>query len=298
MLGVYRDMLPFKKRLPTFVVKVFRDRDEFLEYYPRGTGAAAYYDQTNKELVGFDSGILAGIRDTPARVRLGPTFGGSLSDERQARLDEIFEQITDAYTYDLLDVFSHEGWHQYFHYYTVSWVSMPSWLDEGMGDYFFTAQRDEADEFVVGELNHGRLRRVQRAFDDGSTVTFGRMLEFEQRDYYENPGVYYAQGWSMVHFLMQHEDEDYRELIPRLLKHFKDSKNFVKSTEKILGHLDLDELDEEWIIWVVTQRADDPMRDLAEEFGDVLLPEHILAPGSWIDAYRWRLEQQPMTGAR
>ena len=292
MLEVYREMLPFRKRLPTFVVKIFRDREGFLEYYPSGTGAAAYYDQTRKELVGFDSGILAGVRDIPARVRLGPALEGLFDAEQQQRLDALFEEITDAYTYDLADVFSHEGWHQYFHYYTVSWVSMPSWLDEGMGDYFFTARRDESGTFVVGELNHTRLRRLQRAFDEGSTVPFGRMLEFEQRDYYANPGVFYAQGWSMVHFLMQHEDEDYRELIPDLLRDFKDSKNFVQSTERVLGHLDLDELDEQWILWVITREPDDPLRTLADEFGDLLPAEGLQAPGSWVDAYAWRLARR------
>lgn len=290
MLEVYRDMLPFRKRMPTFVLKVFRDREGFLEYYPRGQGAAAYYDKRNKELVGYHTGKLLGELTAERPLAVGQRVLAGLDETRRSQLEALLDRAHDAYLYDLADVLSHEGWHQYFHYYTVSWVTMPSWLDEGLGDYFFMARRaDQGQGVVLGELNHYRLRVLRQAFLDGTTVTFGRMLDFEQQDYYSNPSVFYAQGWSMVHFLMQHEEQRYRELIPKLIKHFKGSKNFRKSTERIFKGLNLDELDSAWIGWALRLDPDDPLHDLAEEFGAVLPPEELVAPARWRDAYtrRW-----------
>jgi len=291
MLDVYSEMLPFHKRMPTFVLKVFKNREHFVEYYPRGKTAAAYYDQTNKELVGYDTGTILGEQRAPTPVRLADDYDGQLDATQRERLDELFADIGTAYTYDLADVLSHEGWHQYFHYYMVSWVPMPSWLDEGLGDYFFSAERSERnDDYTLGQINHNRLRVIRRAFEEGSTVTFGKMLGFEQRDYYSNASVFYAQGWSMVHFLMQHEDKQRRALIPKLIKHFKNSKNFRESTERTFKRIDLEELDGEWIAWVLGQVPLDPLLTLAEEFGDRIEPSHLVAPARWVEAYERHLE--------
>ncbi|MCB9897305.1 MAG: DUF1570 domain-containing protein [Planctomycetes bacterium] len=290
MLDVYREMLPFRKKLPHFVLKVFRGHDEFAEYYPRGAaGTAAYYDQSNKELVGYDSGVLLGVRDIPARVRLASGLDVDLVPTERARLDELFEQITDAYTFDLAAVLSHEGWHQYFHFYTVSWVRMPSWLDEGVGDYFFTAKRGEDGRYHLGAMNDYRMRRLHMAFDEGTTVPFWRMLEFEQSDYYSNPSVFYAQGWSMVQFLMQNEDPHLRQLIPKLIEDFKDNKNFKKATDKAFKGIDLHDLDERWILWVATTEVSDPLADLAREFGDRIPPEALETEDAWRSLYAWHL---------
>jgi hypothetical protein len=194
---------------------------------------------------------------------------------------------------DTAGILSHEGWHQYFHNYTVSWVEMPSWLDEGVGDYFFMARRDEQAggdrSYRLGDLNHYRLRVVQRAMIDGTTVSFRTLQSFAQRDYYSNASVYYAQGWSMVQFLMHHQDPDFRELIPKLIKDFKDTKNFQKSTDKVFKKVDLDALDRDWIAWVLGQATQDPLRTLALEFGDRLAAGQLQMPESWRAVYTWHV---------
>ena len=142
------------------------------------------------------------------RMQLSPDCKVELKDEERVRLKELFEEITDEYTFDTARVLSHEGWHQYFHNYTVSIVSMPSWLDEGVGDYFFTATRDgqNADGghgYRLGDINMYRLRVLRRGLAEGSAVDFPTLLDFEQEQYYSNPSVFYAQGWSIVHMLRQ-----------------------------------------------------------------------------------------------
>jgi hypothetical protein len=299
MLDLYREILPFRKRMPTFVLKIFEDQADFRAYSRAGSGALAYYDQGNRELVCYDTGIILGERDIPPEIRLGSDFDGELSEVEWERLHELFAEATDSYVFDLASVLSHEGWHQYFHYYTVSWVDMPSWIGEGLGDYFFTARRREDGlGYELGGLNHARLRVIRRAFEVGTSVSFGRLLEFAQADYYSNASVYYAQGWSMVHFLMENADRKHRELIPKLIKDFKRSKNFRKSTERVFKGHDLDELDTAWITWVLKTIPEDPLRTLAVEFSDKIGPEHLEAPQHWKDIYeRHLLEELERTAA-
>ncbi|MBM3985805.1 MAG: DUF1570 domain-containing protein [Planctomycetes bacterium] len=302
MLEVYADFLPTRRKLETFVLKVFSDKAGFCEYsgFKPDTGTVAYYNQADKELVGYDCGYVFGQRTTPPLLHLTDAATARLTANEVARLDELFDLATSAYTFDLARVLSHEGWHQYFHFYTVSWVDMPSWLDEGLGDWFFMAARDgqagTEHGYRLGDMNWHRLRSVRRALEDGLTVTFERLMDFKQADYYANPGVFYAQGWSMVHFLLKSDDARRRELIPRLLKDFKDTKNFVKSTDKVFKGLDLAELDKEWIGWLLLQPVDDPLLDAARQFGAKVPVPDLKGEARLIKAYAWYLDHPEFPG--
>jgi hypothetical protein len=295
MWEVYADFLPTRRKSDTFVLKLFKDRAAFMAYSPDAKGALAYYNQSNMELVGYDTGVILGKRDIPAMLSLADDVAARFTAAEQARLAQLFETITDAYTPDTARILGHEGWHQYFHMYTVSIVPMPSWLDEGIGDYFFMATRDESSgkghAYRLGDINENRVRALQRAMLDGTTVDFKTLLGFAQDDYYKNPSVYYAQGWSMVQFLMHNEKPEYHELIPKLIKDFKDSKNFVKSTDKIFKGLDLTKLDHDWIAWVTSLKVDEPLRDLALEFGSRLKPEELKTSEEKLPLiYKWHID--------
>ncbi len=295
MLPVYRSFLPSSRRLPTFVVKVFASQTTYATYAPNEATAVGYYDVEAKELVTYDTGIFLGERHGPRRLRLASDFPGALTELERARLDELVAATNDTYTPDLGAILSHEGWHQYFQHYTVSSVPMPSWLDEGLGDYFATA-RPPADgrPYELGALNADRLRVAREALLDGSTVSFERMLDFEQEDYYSDDNAYYAQGWSMVYFFLHGEDERHRELIPRLLRDFRDSKNFRESTGRIFDDYDLEELEVEWALWVLKTPADDPLRRIADELGYAVGPSDLTGPDAWLEAYarHWRRAEE------
>ena len=86
-------------------------------------------------------------------------------------------------------------------------------------------------------------------------------------------------------------------VIPRLIKDFKRSKNFRESTDKVFKGLDFDELDTQWITFVLRTEPDDPLRTLAREFGPKLPAESLVAPRNWADAYTLRVEQEHPTDA-
>ena len=61
---------------------------------------------------------------------------GPLTGEKKTDDDPLAAARATAarYKMDILGAASHEGWHQYFHWYVGSRVSLPSWINEGMGD--------------------------------------------------------------------------------------------------------------------------------------------------------------------
>jgi Protein of unknown function (DUF1570) len=304
MLTLYEQFMPTRRKLETFILKVFPNKAAFCEYsgFPADTGTVAYYSQHTKELVGYDCGFVFGKRTIPDALRLKPATGDDLSDRDRQRINELFAAVTDAYTFDLVRVLAHEGWHQYFHFYTVSWVPMPQWLDEGVGDYFFMAPQGMEDGAVPtydpGTIFTHRLRRIRRGLEDGHYTPFEPFMDFDQEAYYEpsRVGVNYAQGWSMVHFLLENPDPKRRELIPKLIKDFKDTKNFQKSTDKVFKGEDYEQLDRDWIGWLLSQPLEDPLLTVAREFGDRLEPDAIEGEPKLIDVYKWYLEHPEYPG--
>ena len=292
MWAVYAQFMPTRRKPETFVLKIFADRKGFVAY-GENDKAIAYYNQSSKELVGYDTGMILGHRDVPAIVTVDADVLAKLSEPERQRVAELIEAISDAYVPDTARALSHEGWHQYFHMYTVSWVDMPSWLDEGVGDYFYMASRDETagDEhgYRLGDLNPNRIRALRRALIDGTTVDVRTLMSFTQEDYYKNPAVSYAQGWSLVQFLMHNSDPKFHDLVPRLIKDFKETKNFDKSTDKVFKGIDFKKLDRDWIGWVITQPYVDPARQLALEFGDRIRPVDLTGEERVIAAYTWHV---------
>ena len=295
MLKLYEDFMPTRRKLETFVLKVFPNKAAYCKYsgFPPDTGAVAYYNQNDKELVGYDCGFVFGKRTTPALLKLKPRSGNDITGPEIQQINQLLEDASNAYTFDLVRVLSHEGWHQYFHFFTVSWVPMPSWLDEGIGDYFFMAPKDMKDGVLPGydtsRINMHRLRSVRRGLEDGLVTPFETFMDYEQEQYYKNPGLNYAQGWSMVHFLLQNPDKDRAALIPRLIKDFKDRKDFRKSTDKVFKGQDYAKLDDDWKGWLLRQEVQDPLLTLARTFGDRLKPDDLDGEKRLIDVYKWYL---------
>jgi hypothetical protein len=302
MLTLYGDFMPTRRKLETFVLKVFPDKQSFCEYggYPVDTPTVAYYKQDTKELIGYDCGFVFGKRTIPTALNLRPSASDELTTKDRERVSELLEAATDTYTMDLVRALAHEGWHQYFHFYTVSWVPMPQWLDEGVGDYFYMAPQAMKDgslpTYAMGAMNSGRLRRIRRGLEDGQTTPFEAFMGFDQEAYYKDGSLNYAQGWSMVHFLLQNPDPERRELIPRLIRDFKDSKNIHKSTSKVFKGQSYDALERDWIGWLLGQPVDDPLMSLAREFGDRLKPEGLEGEQRLIDVYKWYLEHPDYPG--
>lgn len=250
-------------------IKLFKDHKSYLEYSAAGAGAAAYYIWSpNREMVCYDTGKW---QDKPGESD-GPTTGGKRSRK------DIYDRLLRRSKMDLLGVMSHEGWHQYFHWYVVSRsAGLPSWINEGMGDYFYCAVPPYSDKgkpkgkVELGRLNPTRLPIIRAAVKQDRHVPLRKIIHYTQREYYSNPGVCYAEGWAMCHFMLHHKKKKIRKIIPKFIKLVRDDSNIKNVTKKAFRGIDLDELEEEWKAWILSTKlpseieAEKELKKLEEE---------------------------------
>ncbi|HUR29222.1 MAG TPA: DUF1570 domain-containing protein [Planctomycetota bacterium] len=96
-------------------------------------------------------------------------------------------------------VLYHEAFHQYIHY-SCGELAPHSWFNECTGDYFSGSVINAGKVNRVG-VNPWRIETLQMAIERGMAVDWSKIVRFEQAQYYANPQVCYAQGWSMIYFL-------------------------------------------------------------------------------------------------
>lgn len=249
---VYRKLFrPFKGGTKQQVIKLFKNEKAYRAYGgPAGSGA--YYYRAEREMVCFDSGIWMDEENT------SPTTGPK--SEVQKRLEarrKIFEL-------DTLGCAAHEGWHQYFSWLVVSMVELPSWLNEGMGDYFYAARPHakptRRNPAKLGLVNKMRLGVIRAAIRQNRWVPIPDLLSYSQAQYYSNPSVCYAEGWLLCNFLLHSGNKKYEEVIPTFIKLVKNDTNMDDVTAKAFDGIDLEKLDAEVLEYAATLRlpGDEP----------------------------------------
>ena len=250
MLKVYKKLFkPGKPRQgKKNVIKLFRDREAYWRYgAPRGTGG--YYSMVAKEMVTYDTGKWL---DKHAET---PTTGKSLEEQ--------LEKLRGRLKMDTLGVASHEGWHQYFHWYVVSWVPLPQWINEGMGDYFYTAMPKKTKSrrkipAEMGRINQIRLPVIQYAIKAGKHVPVAKLIMYGRREYYGNASICYAEGWALCQFLLHNENKKYARIVPRYIKSFKKEKSWRHISKRVFKGIDLEKLDKDFTTWVMSATLNDP----------------------------------------
>lgn len=81
--------------------------------------------------------------------------------------------------------------------------SYPIWLNEGMAEYYGTADVDEDGDFVVGAQQDGRLVRIYKDKADGNLLGIAELMLTEQPRFSARE---YAYAWSFCHFLMENDE--------------------------------------------------------------------------------------------
>jgi Protein of unknown function (DUF1570) len=265
MLRVYVKRFRPTKTLSTkkYAIKLLKSRAAF-RAYGAPPGAGAYYSGRDKEMVCYDTGKWF---DDPKKP--GPITGPSQDDDPLAAL----KARMDRWKMDILGAASHEGWHQYFAWYVGSQVQLPSWINEGMGDYFYTARprkvRGRKMPAKLGRLNPTRLGTIQAAIKRGRHVPIKEILTYDQRQYYSNPSVCYAEGWALCQFLLHSGNKRYERIVPRFIRLVDTDTNMPAVTKKAFHRIDLDKLEKEWKAWVLAQKLpEDKASDKAKKPGN------------------------------
>lgn len=248
MNKVYRKMFPpGKDGAKQQVIKLLKDRDAYLAY-GAPPGSAAYYSRTDREMVCYDTGKWSD------EANEAPITG----DGAESALERRLRQLDDLMKMDLLGCAAHEGWHQYFSWYVVSMVTLPSWINEGMGDYFYTAAprevRGRRMPAKLGQLNNGRLMVLKAAVRAGRFVPLEQLITMSKQDFYADPSVCYAEGWAFCQFLLHSGNRRYENVIPNFVRFVKDDTNFDVVRDRAFKGIDLAELEQEFKAWIDQQQ--------------------------------------------
>ncbi len=248
MNAVYRTMFrPDKGGAKRQAIKLLKDRAAF-RAYGAPPGAGAYYSPTDREMVCYDTGKWSD-EEKVAAPTTGEGSGKTAGQRRREQLEDIMQM-------DILGAAAHEGWHQYFHWYVVSWVELPSWINEGMGDYFYTASPKESKgrkkRADLGGTNGMRLAVLKAAIRQGRFVPLEQLVRMSKAEFYANAGVCYAQGWGLCQFLLHSGNKDYAKVIPTFVRLVKDDTNMEVVTARAFKGIDFAKLETEFLAWVDT----------------------------------------------
>ncbi|MFT7540713.1 MAG: hypothetical protein ACI9K5_001675 [Gammaproteobacteria bacterium] len=165
----YEGLFPTPEPLDVVsVLRVCKDRDEYTAYGgpPRSGG---YWSPGAEELVFFD------YEDV----------------DREAGSGKANSRV----------VLYHEAFHQYVHY-AAGDIAPHSWFNEGTGDYFSGVRFDGTGAVSAIAANPWRLETSIDIVKRKRAMELDDLFTASQRKYYTNGGPNYAQGWSLVYFLL------------------------------------------------------------------------------------------------
>jgi hypothetical protein len=146
-------------------VRICADQAEYMAYGGM-QGSAGYWNSQTEELVLFHYEVQDGGRKDDANTFI---------------------------------VLYHEAFHQYIHYSSGE-LPPHSWFNEGYGDFFSGALLSGGKVRKI-DVNPWRCGTIQRAIEAGRNVPWTDIIRYNQGQYYANPAICYAQGWSMIYFL-------------------------------------------------------------------------------------------------
>ena len=237
--GLYRQVIPSAKGIPPCRVKVF-DREEDFQYYGLSPGAAAYWSPGQEEVVCY--------KFEGDKVTLDSREEFTIAEERPA------EETTFKILY-------HEAFHQYMFYMMGRGrrIYVPSWLNEGLGDYFFGGEwTKNRGKFTIG-INDWRVKTIVTAVKKNDYVGLDKIFRYDQMQYYSNAHLCYAEGWSINYFFMQSpiaKQKLYHQIPTKMLEALKTGgggeDGWQKATDKAFAGIDLKKMEEEWKAFVLT----------------------------------------------
>lgn len=207
MRGEYERLFPPAAPVKAVsAVRVCKDRAEYHQYGgPPGSGG--YWNSEAQELVFYDYENVKGKANT---------------GKANSRI-----------------VLYHEAFHQFIHY-SCGELSPHSWFNEGTGDYFSGAVISGGKVNRIG-VNPWRIETIQRAVRENNEVDWAKIIRYSQREYYTNPGLCYAQGWSMIYFLRHskavEKNAQWKKILPVYFDTLKQSWKGEQATLESSGKL-------------------------------------------------------------
>lgn len=239
ILMLYKQVIPSAKGIPQCRVKIFDREEDFMHYGFAGYGVAAYWSPGQEEVVCY--------KFEGDKVTLDSKEEFTVAEERPV------EETTFKILY-------HEAFHQYMFYMMGRGrhIYVPSWLNEGLGDYFFGGEwTKNRGKFTLG-INDWRVKTIVDAVKKSEHVSLDKIFRYEQMDYYRNAHLCYAEGWAINYFFMQSpvaKQKGYHTIPQKMLDALKTGSGgadgWQRATDKAFTGYDLKKMEEEWKAFVV-----------------------------------------------
>ena len=66
-----------------------------------------------------------------------------------------------------------------------------------------------------------------------------------QEEYYSNPSLHYAQGWSVIYFLA-YASKSYNKYFQYLIQHLKNGMDREPALDETFGNVDFEKMERVW----------------------------------------------------
>jgi tetratricopeptide (TPR) repeat protein len=128
-------------------------------------------------------------------------------------------------------------YHEYTHaLMDLNYRGLPIWLGEGLAEYFGNSTIQDKD-IKTGKISQSHLLELQQ----NRLIPIDALLQADAHSPYYNEqnraGVFYAESWAIVHYLMTDPEARKRQLLGNFFKEWDASGNQVEAAQKTFGDL-------------------------------------------------------------
>lgn len=148
----------------------------------------------------------------------------------------------------VLKTLAHEGFHQFLSYYVPN---PPIWLNEGLAEYF--EGMDPTKKLVDSRstINENALMRIKAYIAQGVTIPLKRFLYMTQEEFYMNPSLCYAQGWSVMYFLA-YASKSYNKYYNNLIQYLKNGIDREEALDLTFEKIDFEKFERAWKTYIMS----------------------------------------------
>ncbi len=152
-----------------------------------------------------------------------------------------------------LAVLNHEAFHQYI-YYCFGELAPHSWFNEGYGDYY--AGCEPSGGGITVKPFRWRVDVIKNAIRLGKHVPVKDIIRFSQGQYYSNPDICYAEGWSLIWFLNRGlpKDHEWRDILPTYFNTLQETKSMEKAVEAAFAGVDMVAFEKAWADFITKDK--------------------------------------------
>jgi len=132
---------------------------------------------------------------------------------------------------------NHTLYHEYTHaYFRYNFRGLPLWLDEGLAEYYGNTSI-ESKEAGVGMPNETQLR----ALKENTLLPIDQLVTIDRTsplyNTREHSGIFYAESWALVHYLMLSPDVRDQDLLNKYLHALHATDDPIEAAKQSFGDL-------------------------------------------------------------